>query len=376
MKFVADRDILSSSLNIVLRGVSSRSTLPILKGILIKADKKSNSVLFSSSDLEISIETIVKAEMKEEGSIVVSAKLFSDVIRKLPAGEVEISLTEDNKIFIKSGKIENKLQGIPADEFPVIEKEKEEYKILFNGELFKEMIRRTAFAASIEETRGIITGVLFEINKNSAKMVALDGFRMAIVTENIKEDKDERKLIVKGRIINEVARIAADSISDENDDITINSSDNKIFFIIKGTKIVARLMEGDFIKYKDIIPKEKMLSIKINKNHLLESVERASLLVKEGRNSFVRFKIEGEELTITSRADEGEYVENIIVEKDGEDLEIGFNGRFVSDTLKAIDDEEIMLEFNKSINPCIVKPVEGEGYVYLILPVRLSTGNV
>jgi DNA polymerase-3 subunit beta len=374
MNFTADRDSLVSSLNIVLRGVSARTTLPILKGILIKSDKETGTVSFSSSDLEISIENFIEAKVEESGSIVVSAKFFSDVIRKLPPGTIDISLSEGNMVNIKSGSIEDTLQGIASDEFPIIEHGGEGEEFSFDSFTLKEMIRKTAFAASIEEARGIITGVLFEIKKEETNMVALDGYRMAIVKEPIIGEK-EKNIIISSKIMSDIAKIISDS-GDKEESINIKAGENKVFIELKNTKIVARLMEGDFIKYKDILPKEEKSRIKINRNLLLDSVERATLLVREGKNTFIRFNLEGSLLIITSRADEGKYYEEIAVEKEGEDIEIGFNGRFVSETLKAISDEEIIMLFNTSISPCLVKPVEGENYEYLILPVRLSTGNV
>jgi DNA polymerase-3 subunit beta len=374
MNFTADRDSLVSSLNIVLRGVSSRTTLPILKGILIRSDGDTGKVYFSSSDLEISIENFIEANVAETGSIVVSAKFFSDVIRKLPPGLVEISLIEGNMINIKSGLIEDTLQGIPSDEFPKIEHGGEGEEFSFDSFTLKEMIRKTAFAASIEEARGIITGVLFEVKSDIANMVALDGYRMAIVKEKI-TGEEEKNIIISAKIMSDISKIISDSV-DREEDIIIKIGENKVFFSLNNTKVVARLMEGDFIKYKDILPKEKKTSIKINREALLDSVERATLLVREGKNTFVRFKIEENILTITSRADEGKYHEEIAVEKDGEDIEIGFNGRFVSDTLKVISDDEINMLFNTSISPCLVQPLEGDSYEYLVLPVRLSTGNI
>jgi DNA polymerase-3 subunit beta len=374
MNFTADRDSLVSSLNIVLRGVSSRTTLPILKGILVKSDSETGTVYFSSSDLEISIENHIETNVTESGSIVVAAKFFSDIIRKLPPGLVEISIIEGNMVNIQSGIIVETLQGIPADEFPKIEHGGEGEAFSFDGFILKEMIRRTAFAASIEEARGIITGVLFEVKKDVANMVALDGYRMAIVREPV-TGEDEKTIIISSKIMSDISKIISDS-GEQNNDILIKIGENKVFFELNNSRVVARLMEGDFIKYKEILPKEKKTTIKIKKDILFDSVERASLLVREGKNTFIRFKIEENILTITSRADEGKYLEEIVVEKEGEDIEIGFNGRFVSDTLKVISDEEIVMLFNTSISPCLVQPVSGDNYEYLILPVRLSTGNI
>jgi DNA polymerase-3 subunit beta len=340
---------------------------------MIVCDQEKQKISFSASDLDISIENEASAIVEEEGSIVVSAKLFTDIVRKLPSGEVVFLLKEDDVIEVKRGDSEFTLQGIPADECPKLEEFASDDSFSLDKEMLKNLIKGSAFAASTEESRGIITGVLLEIEKESVGMIALDGYRMAVVKEAAKGE-EERKIVIASRIVQEIGKLISEK--DEEEDVEIRISDKKALFYMKDTKIVARLIEGEFIKYKDMIPKESKTKVKISRNALLESVERASIIVREGNNSFIRFTLNDQEVVISSRANEGTVRETLAAQQEGDDIEIGFNARYMNDMLKAIPDEEIIMEFNTSISPCLVSPVEGDMYRYLILPVRLSTVNI
>jgi DNA polymerase-3 subunit beta len=239
--------------------------------------------------------------------------------------------------------------------------------------MLKDMIRATCFAASIEESRGIITGVLMEFKKDSFNMVALDGYRMAIVREKVRGEEDQN-VVISARNMSEIGKLLSEEA--EEADIEIRLGEKNAVFILNNTKVVTRVMEGEFIKYNDILPKENRIKVKANRREIMESVDRASIVVREGKNSFIKFTLQENEIVLFSRADEATTKESIKVEKEGDDLEIGFNARFMSDTLKAIDDEFIIMHFNTGINPCLITPQEGDAYEYLILPVRLSTVNV
>ncbi len=370
MKFTCSQQTLSKALNTVSKAVTSRTTIPILKGILMKVSSEGTLTL-SASDLDLSIEKKVDVNVMEEGSIVVLSKLFSDIIRKLPNEEILIEEKENNTVLIKSSSSEFTIVGLAADEFPNINDLEDDFaSITFDTETFKNMIRKTSFAASIDESKGIIVGVLMEIEPDSINMVALDGFRMAVAREEMKSEQS-RKIVVSAKILNEVNKIIAES--EEESDTKILFSEKKAVVLIDQTKIIIRLLEGEFIKYKDIIPAVNQTKVQIERPVLLESIERASLLAKEGKNNLIKLIIKNNLLTITSRSEEGNVIEEIIMEKTGEDLEIGFNSKYVMDVLKAVDDEKIMMEFNTSTTPCLVKPIEGERFEYLILPVRISS---
>jgi DNA polymerase-3 subunit beta len=375
MKFSCDKENLNYALNIALKGVSSRTTLPILKGIRIRCVTGDNKVSVYSSDLDISIETSSPAFVEEGGEIVVSAKLFTDIVRGMPQGQIVFELKEGDKVFLSCENSEFDIQGISPEQFPVMENAVEGKSFSLGKLMLRDMIRSTAFAASLEEARGIITGVLCEIGEKEISLVALDGFRMAITREKIVNDT-EGEIIISSRIMNEIGKILSDTEDSGSGNVEVIVGDNKAKFVVDETIVITRLMEGKFIKYRDILPKESKIRVKVKKAELEESVKRSSIIVREGKNAFIKFKIEGNDLFVSSRADEGRNKDTIVVEKQGDDIEIGFNGRFINDVLRAVPDENIIMEFSTSISPCIIKPEEGENYEYLILPVRLSTANI
>lgn len=368
MKFTCKQQTLSKALNTVSKAVSTRTTLPVLKGILIEADTD-GTITLSASDLDISIRKKIDAVVDIPGSAVVASKLFGDIIRKLPNEMILIEADSENSVLIKTNSSEFNVIGLSVDEFPKIKDNNEILnKLTFNSEIFKEMVRKTSFAASVEESKGVLTGILTEISSDNIRMVALDGFRLALSNEPA-ENSTEENFIISAKIMSEISKI----ISDDSDaeELELLLSDKKAIFIIGNTEISLRLMEGEFIKYRDIIPSDGSTIITVDKGILLESIERASLLAREGKNNLIKFSIHNDLLTITSRSDEGNVREEIIMEKSGDDLDIGFNSKYVTDVLKAIDDEEIKMVFNTGTSPCIVKPVDKNSFEYLVLPVRI-----
>lgn len=369
MKFICSQESLSKALNTVSKAVSTRTTIPILKGILLETE--GSQLRLAASDLDLSIEKKIDVQVQEEGSLVVSARLFGDIIRKLPSADVEIEEMENSTVIIRCLSSEFTIVGQSSEEFPNIGEVTEEQKLTFNKELFKDMVKKTSFAASSEEAKGIIVGVLMDMMPDCLTMVALDGFRMAIVRESMKNE-EEKKIVIAARILNEITKIIMDS--DDEEDIALVLDSKRALVISDQTKISLRLLEGEFIKYNDILPKESKTKVTVEKSEMLSSIERASLLAKAGKNHLIKIVIEDGKLTITSRSEEGNVKEEVIADKEGDDLEIGFNSKYVLDVLKAIENEEIFMEFNSSVSPCLVKPTSGNAFEYLILPVRIS-GN-
>ena len=371
MKFSCNQQILTKALNTVSKAVTIRTTIPILKGILLKATSDGKLTL-AASDLDLSIEKNIDVHVEKEGSVVVLAKLFGDIIRKLPNEEIYFELQDNGNVLIKTSQSEFRIIGLPADEFPNIgEVEDVSHKLSFNKDLFKEIIRKTSFCASIDESKGVIVGVLLEMEERRVNMVALDGFRMAVCREDM-VNKEEGKIIIPAKILNEIFKILTENEKEE--ELSLIVSNKKAVILLERTKIVIRLLEGEFIKYKDILPKENPIRVTAMRSDLVESIERASLLAKEGKNNLIKCKLQENLFTITSRSDEGTVKEEIIVEKEGEDLEIGFNSKYLMEALRAVDDERVLLEFKTGTSPCLVRPVSGNQYEYLILPVRISAG--
>ena len=373
MKITCNQQILSKTLNTVSKAVSTRTTLPVLKGILLEA-KEDGTLTLTASDLEISIQKTISVNVDENsnpGEIVVLSKLFGDIIRKLPNEEILLEQAEDGSILIRTHSSEFTVVSLPVDEFPKIgDQEEEREHLIFDAEIFKDMVKQTSFAASVDESKGVLVGVLTEIHPQSVSMVALDGYRLAVSTEKMNSGQ-ENHFIISAKIINEISKIIAED--GDAEEVEIYLGKKKATFRIDTTEIVLRLMEGEYIKYRDIMPTQSTTDIVIGRAILQESIERASLLAREGKNNLIKMTIKNNLLTITSRSEEGNVKEEIIMEKEGEDLEIGFNSKFVIDVLKVIDDDEIAMHFLTGTSPCMVKPVSGDAYEYLILPVRIPT---
>lgn len=369
MRFSCNQQTLTKALNIVSKAVTIRTTIPILKGILLRVDN--NGILtMSASDLDISIEKKIKVNNSEPGEIVVLSKLFGDIIRKLPDGDIYIE-ENNGKVQIKCSNSEFNIIGLSAEEFPNINpNEKDSEELVFNKEILKDMIKKTSFSASIDENKGAMTGVLVEMEENTLNMVAIDGFRMAIARESMK-NKKRQNIIIPAKILNEISRIISETDID-NDDVTMLLNTKKAVFIIENTKIVIRLLEGEFMNYKRIIPADSSCRVVLNKNDFLDSVERASLLAKVGKNNLVRLEIKDNIMEITSKSEEGNVKEEIIISKEGNDLTIGFNSKYLIDVLKVVDDESINMLFNTNVSPCLIKPISGDSFEYLVLPVRIS----
>ena len=368
MNFTCDQQQLAKALNTVSKAITTRTTIPILKGILIKVTEEGKMIL-SASDLDLSIEKTIDADVEEGGAVVVSARIFGDMIRKLPAGMISFELDDKEKLVMKTPTSKCDIVTQRADEFPkTSEAEDILARLSFNKETFKEMIRKTQFCASIDETKGVISGVLLELEENVTNMVALDGFRMAVAREPMK-NAEQRRIIINGKIMNEVGKILQESETDE--DIEMIICEKRAIILLEKTKVVMRLLSGEFIAYKDILPKQNNTFVKINRLNLMEAIERASLLTRDIKNRTIRVKITENLMNITSASEEGNIKEDIIMEKSGSDLEIGFNFRYLLDALKAIYDDEIIMEFDSAVKPCLIKPVDGNSYEYLILPVRI-----
>ncbi|MCR5481888.1 MAG: DNA polymerase III subunit beta [Clostridia bacterium] len=368
MKFTCTQQTLSKALNTVSKAVTNRTTIPILKGILLDATEDGKLSL-TASDMEISIEKKIDVDVIKPGKAVVQAKLFSDIIRKLSSGEVLIELKENRQITIKNETSQFNIAGLPEDEFPGTgEMDEDSEKLVFEKDMFKDMIKKTSFAASIDESKGIIVGVLIEIEENSINMVALDGFRMAIAREMIK-NSSQKKIIIAAKILNDINKIISEIEGEE--ELTLILNNKKALILVENTRIVLRLLEGEFIKYKDIVPGNHKCRIKVKRTALMESIERASILAKEGKNNLIKIMTGASSMTITSRSEEGDVKEEVSIERAGNDLEIGFNSKYIIDVLKVVDDEEIVMDLTTSVSPCLIRPSEGDAFEYLILPVRI-----
>ncbi|MGO1369402.1 MAG: DNA polymerase III subunit beta [Senegalia sp. (in: firmicutes)] len=367
MKIKTKQNTLSKYISTVQKGISSKTTLPILSGILVEA--YDDTLRLTGTDLELGVETKLDCEVIEEGKIVITSRIFGDIIRKLPNDEVTISTDENYNIHIICSNSEFNIQGHSAEEYPELPYIDEENSFSLPKDMLKNMIRQTVFATATEETRPILTGALLEIENNNLALVALDGYRLAL--KKSKAEYEDIKVVIPAKTLNEVNRI----LDEEEDNVNIKFTKNHILFDLGDTVINSRLLEGQFLNYRDIIREEYTSKVSVKTNDIKQSIERASLLAREGRNNLVKFEIKDKCMTITSNSEIGDVHEELAIELEGEDITIAFNSKYILDGLKVIDSDIINMNFISNVNPCIIKPVEDENYTYLVLPVRLAEVN-
>lgn len=367
MKIICTKSDLLSGVNIVLKAIPSRTTMTILECILI--DASANEIKLTANDMELGIETVVKGEIEQRGKIAIDAKIFSDIIRKLPDSEVTIETDENFVAKISCEKAIFNISGKAGNDFsylPYIEKDK--YIELSKFSL-KEVIRQTIFSiADSESSNRIMTGELFEITENNLRVVSLDGHRISIRNITLKDSYDPLKVIVPGKTLNEISKI----LSGEADEmVNIFFTNNHILFEFDDTKVVSRLIDGEFFKIDQMLSKDYETKIIINKKEFLDCIDRSMLLVKEGDKKPIIVNITDGSLEIKINSTLGSMNEDIDITKEGKDIMIGFNGRFLMDALRVIDDEQISIYLMNSKAPCFIRDDKNE-YIYLILPVNFN----
>lgn len=366
MKLFINQNDLSKAINIVQKAVSSRTTLPILTGILLEAID--NKLFITATDLDLGIKTSVDCIIEEEGSIVVNSKLIGDFVRKLPSKTtLSIKTNELNNMEIKCTNSDFNILGNSSKEFPDNTFMNEGNTFFIKSNALKNLIKYTTFSCSQDNMKPVFTGCLMEIKNKECVFAALDGFRLAVKKENIDIDTNV-KAIIPSKTLVELFRI----IEEDEDDIEIVLSATHITFKIKETIIISSLLEGEFINYKDILKDEYITRIKVKTNELKNSIERASLLAREDKDNLIILDVTDKLVKINSTSEYGNVEENIEIEKEGNDLKIGFNSKYILDVLKVLESDEIYLNFVGEVNPCIIKKTDKEDYTYLVLPVRIS----
>lgn len=364
MQIKIEKQKLLNGLNTSIKAISNKSTLEILSGFLLIA--KNNELKIIGNDLNLGIETTIKdVTIFKEGSVVIKAKLFIDMIKKLPDYPVSL-IYKENQLIIKCQEIEFDIMGNNPEEYPELPDIKKENEYTFNSDLMKTMIKQTIFATSTDEARPILNGVLFEIEDNILKLVAVDGYRLAHKTAKVNKTINNRA-VIPSKTLKELIKILED-----NDTFRIYFSDKHIVFNINNVKIISRLLEGDFIDYKGILPDEFISQMEVDTQKLKSSIERGLLLAMKNNKSSIKFEIENNKLFIESNAETGKLSETLNVKYKGEKLIIGFNPNYLLDVLKIIDSEKIIMKFNNKISPTILKGKKDDNYKYMILPVRLS----
>ncbi len=364
MKLTINKDEFFKGIQEAQRVIYLKSGFTALQGILIKAKK--DYLLIAGGDKNLYLETEVKADVYEEGSIVVESRLLGDIVRKLPDAPIEISTVGDRNIKIICDKNIINLVYQDEDSFPKMPEIKEDIKVSIPQKAIKRMIKGTTFATDQSGLRPIYSGVLFDLKDNELNMVALDGIRAAIC-HYLNENKGIISVVIPGRTLNEVAKIS----EVEDTEVKITFTSNQILFTIGKTRVISTLLDGEFGKYETFIPNEYTLKVAMNKQILIDNLERASIIGREGSFSSVILDMQEDKMYITSSSQIGDIKGEIDVLLQGLPLQVKANSKYILDALNAIEDEEVMLKFTSSLSVFVITERNNENSTYLISPVRM-----
>ena len=366
MKIVCSKSNLAKGVGIVSKAVPSKTTMPILECILI--DASTDVIKLTANDMELGIETRIDGEIIERGIIALNAKIFSEIVRKLPDNDIVIETDFTNQTIITCEKAKFNIAAQSGEDFsylPIIEKED---FITVSEFTLKEVIRQTIFSIADNDTNKMMTGELFEIQDNTLRVVSLDGHRISIRKIDLKDSYGQRKVIVPGKTLQEISKIIS---GEAEKTVDISFTKNHIVFEFDNTIVVSRLIEGDYFKIDQMLSSDYETKVKINKKEFLDCIDRATLLIKEGDKKPIIINIGEFSMELKIKSQIGSMNEEIEISKEGKDLMIGFNPKFLIDALRVIDDEEVELYFMNAKAPCFIKD-EQQSYIYLILPVNFN----
>ena len=366
MKLICSKSNLLHGVNIVSKAVPTRTTMAILECILI--DASANEIKLTANDMELGIETRIEGEIAERGVIALDAKIFSEIVRKLPDSDVTIETDASFKTTITCEKAKFNIVGKSGDDFSYIPYIERNEPIVMSQFTLKEVIRQTIFSIADNDNNKLMTGELFEIEENDLKVVSLDGHRISIRNIGLKNNYSHKKVVVPGKTLQEVSKILPGSAEDE---VSIFLTDNHIVFEFENTTVVSRLIEGEYFKIEQMLSSDYETKVKINKRELLDCIDRATLLVKEGDKKPIIMNITDGTMELKINSFIGSMNEDIDIAKEGKDILIGFNPKFFIDALRVIDEEEVTLYMVNPKAPCFIKDDEGT-FIYLILPVNFN----
>lgn len=370
MKLICSKSNLLHGVNIVSKAVPTRTTMAILECILI--DASANEIKLTANDMELGIETKIEGEIAERGVIALDAKIFSEIVRKLPDSDVVIETDASFKTTITCEKAKFNIVGKSGDDFSYIPYIERNEAITLSQFTLKEVIRQTIFSIADNDNNKLMTGELFEIEENHLKVVSLDGHRISIRNIELKNNYEHKKVVVPGKTLQEVSKILPGSAEE---DVNMFLTDNHIVFEFDDTTVVSRLIEGEYFKIEQMLSSDYETKVKINKRELLDCIDRATLLVKEGDKKPIIMNVTDGNMELKINSFIGSMNEDIDIVKDGKDILIGFNPKFFIDALRVIDEEEVSLYMVNPKAPCFIKDDEGK-FIYLILPVNFNASTV
>ncbi len=362
-----NRQELQSAVSNVSRAVSSKSSIPALEGILLKTENQ--QLFLCGYDLELGITTSIAAHVSEPGEVIFSAKLFSDIIRSLPEGDISISVDDKLLAVIRGGETEFKIIGIASSEYPELPSVSEQEAVSVPQSMLKGMIRQTIFAVATNDSKPVHMGTLFEIGGGIIRLVAVDGYRLAMRTEQADcNSSEELSFVVPGKTLSEVVKLSGDG----EEEVSICVGRRHIIFRVSSYHVISRLLDGEFLDYKAAIPPTAKTEICLPTRRFMEGVERMSLVVNDRLKSPVRCTFEKDMLRLVCETAIGGASDRFEIRNSGEEIEIGFNNRYLLDALRASETDEIKVQLNGSLSPMKIVPKEGDSFLFLVLPVRLK----
>ncbi len=366
MQFSCNTKALSEALSVTSRAVAAKTSLPALEGIYLKANE--NQVIVRAYNLELGISTTLAADCKEDGEIVLNAKLFSGMVRRIPTDTLTIQSNNKLLTTITSGTTEFTILGTSAEEFPELPTLTDGTALHLPENILSSMIKQTIFAVSTDESNPIHTGILFELHDQTIRLVAVDGFRLAIRTEKI-EETTSLSFVVPGKTLNEIFKMLH---AESEDVITLTISEKHLSLKINQYTLISRLLEGQFLDYKSVLSGTTATTIKINTRNFINSIDRASLLITDRLKSPVRCTFKENHIHIHCSSSIGKIYDEIDANIEGDDCEIGFNNHYLLDALRAADTDEIRVELSGALAPMKIYPPENDDFIFLVLPVRLT----
>lgn len=369
MKFSCEKETLLGLIGTASRAVTGKSSMPLLEGLLVTAE--TDSLTLTGYDLSMGIRTTAEADIVEPGSIVLNAKLFYDIVRKLPQDIVYLETDDKLLTTIKCGRAVFNLVATEADEYPALAEVSADTGFSLPQSMLKSMIAQTIFSVSDNESKPIHTGCLFELESNRLNVVAVDGYRLSVRRETVEGISGDMKFVVPGPSLREIERI----LTEEDGDVEIFPDRKNILFRIGGTTLITRLIDGEFLNYRAAIPSEFEYVVTADRHEMITCIERVSLIVSEKLKNPVRFHFDGSYMQMSCITAVGKSYDECAFEGTIDDLEIGFNNRYILDALRAAGDETVKIQLKGSLNPIVVSPLEGDKYTYLVLPVRLKAND-
>ena len=367
MKIRCQKADLVKGVSIVSKAVPTKTTMPILECILI--DATTNTIKLTANDMELGIETVIDGLVEQKGMIAIDARIFSDIVRKLPDNEIVIETDSNYQTLITCEKAKFNIAGRSGEDFSYLPYIERDVPVVISQFTLKEVIRQTIFSIADNDSNKLMTGELFEINENVLKVVSLDGHRISIRKIYLNNNYDMKKVVVPGKTLIEISKILSGDVESE---VNIFFTNNHVVFEFDRTVVVSRLIEGEYFRINQMLSNDYETKVKINKKELLNCIDRATLLVKEGDKKPIIINIQDGTMELKIKSQLGTMDEEILIEKEGKDLLIGFNPKFLIDALRVIEDEEVTLYFMNAKAPCFIKD-ERESYIYLILPVNFNS---